>query len=99
MVSGVLPTGLDLRLKREGNSITTDIYKKNIHTDQNLLWISHYPIQQKLGTVRTLMKRANTLITDEERQKIEKEMVRATLRICGYLDWALKEGKLRRKRQ
>ena len=46
---------LDLKLKREGNSITTDIYWKPTHTDQYLLWSSHHSLQQKLGTVRTLM--------------------------------------------
>ena len=91
-----LPT-LDLRLKREDNNITTDIYHNPTHTDQYLVWRSNHPIQQKLGTVRTLMHRADTLIADKERRKIE--MVRAALRICAYPEWALKEGELRGKRQ
>ena len=68
---------LDLRLTREGNSITvtTDIYRKPTHSDQYLLWSFHHAIQQKLGTVRTLMHRVNTLIANEERRKIEKEKV------------------------
>ena len=43
------------------------------------------------------MHMADTLIEDEER-RIE-ETVRAALRICGYPEWALKEGELRGKRQ
>ena len=30
---------------------------------------------------------------------MEKEKVRAALRICEYPEWALKDGELRRKRQ
>ena len=70
---------LDLTLKREGNRITTDIYRKPTHTVQYLFWSSQHPIQQNLGTVRTLMHRANTLIAEEEIWKIEKKV-----RTCGY---------------
>ena len=56
---------LDLRLKWEGNINTTDIYWKPNNTDQYLLWSSHHPIQQKLGMVRNLMHKADTLIADE----------------------------------
>ena len=75
---------LDQRLKREGNSITTEIYRKPTHTDQYLLWSSHHPIKQKLNMVRNLMHRADTFIADEERRKVDNEMVRVALRICGY---------------
>ena len=87
---------LDLRLKREGNSFTTNIYQQPIHTDQYLLCSSHHPIQHKLDMVRTLqlMHRDDTLIADEERWKTEKEKGRAMLRICGYSEWAFKEGEL-----
>ena len=83
---------LDLKLIRENNKITTDIYRKPTHTDQYLQWSSHHPVQQKLGIVRTLMHRANTLITDEDRKKREKEKIKNALRLCGYPEWALKEG-------
>ena len=55
--------------------------------------------QLQLGTVRTLMHRAETLIAHEERRKIEKEKVRAPLKICVYPERALKGGKQRGKRQ
>ena len=41
---------------------------------------------------------ADTLIADEERRKIEKK-VRVAWRTLGYLEWVLKEGELRGKRQ
>lgn len=90
---------LDLRLKREGNSTTTDMYRKPTHMDQFLLWNRNDPIQQKLGTISTLVHKKDTLIVDEERRRIQKEMVRVTLEICGYPEWAMKEGELRGKRQ
>mgnify|MGYP001824971233 CR=1 FL=1 len=90
---------LDLKLIRKDNTITTDIYRKPTHTDHYLQWSSHHPVQQKIGVVRTLMHRAETLIRDEERRKVEKEKVKEALRHCGYPEWALKEGESRSKRQ
>ena len=88
---------IDPRFKRENNSITTNMYKTPTHTDQYLLWSSHHTIHKKLGMVRTLMHRDDTLIADEERQKIEKKKVRAASKICEYQEWALKEGELDRE--
>ena len=62
---------LVIRMIRENNSITTDIYRKVTHTDQCLQWTSNHPVHQKLGIVRTLMHHAETLIKDEGKIKIE----------------------------
>ena len=43
------------------------------------------------------MYQADTLIADEGRRGREKEEVREALRICGYPEWALKEGEHRGK--
>ena len=83
---------LDLKLIRDNNTITTDIYRKPTHTDHYLQWSSHHPVQQKIGIVRTLMHRANTLITDDKLRSAEKEKIRKALRLCGYPEWALAEG-------
>ena len=76
-------------MSRENNSITTDIYRKAIHTDQYLQWISNHPVHQKLGIVRTLMHHAETLIKDKRRMKTKKEKVRVALSNCGYPEWVL----------
>ena len=89
---------LDLKMERKDNRITMDIYRKPTHTDHYLQWSSHHPVQQKLGVVRTLMNRADTLIADDKLRKQEKEKVRVALRTCGYPEWALKEGELEGKR-
>ena len=61
---------------RESSSISNDIYRNATHTVQYLQWISNHPVHQKLGIVRILMHRAETLIKDERRRKTEKEKVR-----------------------
>ena len=88
---------LDLKLKRNEKNISTDIYRKPTHTDHYLQWSSHHPVQQKLGVVRTLIHRANTLIADEDLRKVEVKKVKDALRVCGYPEWALKEGELQGK--
>ena len=88
---------LDLRLSREGNRISTDIYRKPTHTDHYLQWKSHHPAQQKKGIVRTLMHRADTLVADEKKNRREKEKIKCDLRQCGYPEWALREGELKGK--
>ena len=89
---------LDLKLIRDKNKVTTDIYRKPTHTDHYLQWSSHHPVQQKLGIVRTLMHRADTLIADHEKRKIEKDKIKTALRTCGYPEWALREGAVKGRR-
>ncbi len=83
---------LDLKLIRNNNEITTDIYRKPTHTDQYLQSSSHHPAQQKIGIVKTLMHRANTLISDKKLQSVEKEKIRKALMLSGYSEWSLNEG-------
>ena len=84
---------LDLKLTENENRIERDIYHKSTHTDQNLQWTSHHPVQQKLGIVRTSLYWVNTLISDEGRSERVKDKVIGGLRNCGYPKWALKESK------
>ena len=90
---------LDLKLNRTNNTIIADIYRKPTHTDHYLQWSSHHPVQQKLGIVCTLMHRADTIISDNNLKKVEKEKIRTALRNCGYPEWALKEGEQRGKKR
>ncbi|XP_019636532.1 PREDICTED: uncharacterized protein LOC109479099, partial [Branchiostoma belcheri] len=84
---------LDVMMVRNpDNTITTDVFRKQTHTDHYLQWFSNHPVQQKLGIVRTLMHRANTLTEDPALRETEKEKVRVALRHCGYPEWALREG-------
>ena len=50
-------------VKSEGTFGIT-VYRKPTHTNQYLLFDSHHPLDYKLGVVRTLFHRANTVVTD-----------------------------------
>ena len=45
------------------------------------------------------MHRADTIISDNNLKKVEKEKIRTALRNCGYPEWALKEGEQRGKKR
>lgn len=81
---------MDVDIIRQDNSSSSKfkIYRKSTHTDQYLNFNSHHPLHQKLGVVRTLFDRAQTLITTEEDRKAEMEHIKSALRLCNYPDWA-----------
>ena len=70
--------------RKEDGSTKIIIYRKPTHTDQYLLMDSHHPLQHKLGVIRTLMHRAETLVTEEEDKVLEIEKIRKALGVCGY---------------
>ena len=65
------------------------VYTKKTHTDQNVNFASHHPKHEKLGVVRTLMSRCETITSEEGDKKEEVEHLREALRVCGYPSWAL----------
>ncbi len=67
------------------------VYRKKTHTGQYLIFASHHPKHQKLGVVRTLMNRCETITSEEGDKKEEMEHLRGALRVCGYPSWALKK--------
>ena len=77
---------LDTNRKKDGTMKVT-IYGKPTHTDQYLNFTSNHPLQHKRGVVRTLLHRADHVVTDEEEK--EKEHVRQALAKCGYPRWML----------
>ena len=58
------------------------------HTDQYLQFESHHPLIPKLGVIRTLFYRANTIISDPVQIDKEKEHITSALHKCGYPNWA-----------
>ena len=50
-------------------------------------------MSHKLSVPKTLLKRADTLITQEEDIRKEEETVKEALKICGYPDWSIKRKK------
>ncbi len=68
--------------------LTMSVYHKPTHTDQYLNFSSHQPLQHKLGVIRTLTHRAETIITEEKDKDEEKVKIKTALKKCGYPDWA-----------
>ena len=82
---------LDLKLIITDNSIITDMYRKPAQANQYLQWTSHHLVQQKLGIIRMLMYRADTLIPDEGRRGREKSRLGRLLGTVEYPEWALND--------
>ena len=82
-----------LIVRKPDGSVKLLIYRKATHTDQYLNFSSHHPIHHKLGVVRTLLDRSNTVITDPKDRELEEEKIKVALKRCGYPDWTFKQVK------
>ncbi|XP_072048557.1 uncharacterized protein [Amphiura filiformis] len=69
-------------------TLTYKVYRKPTHTDHYLQFGSHHPLVHKLGVIRTLQYRADTIIGDSEQVPEEKDHIKTALNNCGYPDWA-----------
>ena len=68
---------LDMLITRKPDgSVKLLIYRKPTHTHQYLNFTSHHPLQHKLGVVRTLMDRAEWVVTDPEDCKKEEDHIK-----------------------
>ena len=76
----------------EDRSLSVSVYRKQTHTDQYLSFDSNYPIIQKLGVVKTLYHRAESIITKDSDKTKEGKHLRKALNQCGYKDWAIKKA-------
>jgi hypothetical protein len=88
---GTIPFLDTLIVRKPDGSVKLLVYRKATHTDQYLNFKSHHPIHQKLGVVRTLFDRMNTIVSEEEDRKKEEEKVKQALTCCGYPNWAFKQ--------
>jgi hypothetical protein len=78
-------------------SIKTTVYRKKTHTNQYLNYESHHPLIHKLGVVRTLLDRIDTVVSEPEDKMMEEKTVTDALTICGYPPWTFEKVKKQRK--
>ena len=81
---GALPM-LDALTRRDPSGrLSFTVYRKPTHTDQYLQFTSNQPLQHKLGVIRTLHHRAQTLCSSEEAKLDKIDHLKKVLSISGY---------------
>lgn len=68
----------------EDGTLDVKIYRKKTHTDRYLHFTSHHPPQHKAAVVRTLLHRADSLLSDEEHRAAEHQHIKSALKANGY---------------
>ncbi|XP_072050219.1 uncharacterized protein [Amphiura filiformis] len=85
---GQLPFLDTLIVKKDDGTVKLLVYRKPTHTDQYLNYQSHHPLHQKLGVIRTLYNRKNTIVTEDEDKVEEEKKIQEALQTCGYPKWS-----------
>jgi len=79
--------------RQEDGTIKTTVYRKKTHTDQYLNFDSHHPIYQRLGVARTLLDRANNIVTEKDDKTVEEKHIAEALKQNKYPKWTIKTTK------
>ena len=61
-----------MRDKENGSTLNTAIYRKSTHTNIYINWNSHSPTSWKIGTIKTLVKRAFDIVSTKKH--LEEEL-------------------------
>lgn len=79
----------DIHLETNG-TLKLTIYRKPTHTNQYLSFNSHHHISHKLSVVRTLIDRAETVVTNHQDKQQEITAITEALTNCGYPKWTIR---------
>ncbi|XP_072021195.1 uncharacterized protein [Amphiura filiformis] len=80
-----------VKIQSDG-TLTTSVYRKATHTDQYLQFDSHHPLIHKLGVIKTLFHRAETIPPTAEAKAGKREHLKSALGTCGYKDWTFQKA-------
>ena len=64
---------------------------KKIHTTN--ISVPTFPLHQKLGVVRTLLDRCDSVTTEEADNVKEDTHIKSVLKTCGYPEWSINKSK------
>ena len=81
---GQLPFLDALVFRKEDGSLEIGVHRKPTHTDRHLPYRSHHPPHVKKGVVRTMIKRARDITTEDHLLHKELRHLRMTLPGNGY---------------
>ena len=96
---GKIPFLDTLIIRKPDGSTKICIYRKKTHTNQYLQFNSHHPLHQKLGVIRSLLDRKESIITEDEDKEKEDKIICDALKQCGYPSWAINKAKKDKDKQ
>ena len=85
---GKLPMLDTLTTRMTDGSLKFSVYRKPTHTDQYLQFQSHQPMEQKMGVIRTLTYRADTIISNPQDKERTIKCLKKGLSAVGCSKWA-----------
>ena len=70
-------------------TLDINIYRKPTHSERYLNFKSEHPLEHKSAVVNALIHRANSLLRDENKKRIELKHIQNVLTLNDYPNWLL----------
>ena len=85
--------------RNQDGTMDTSVYRKRTHTDQYLNFTAYHPLHHKLGVIRSLLDRKDSIITRETDKESEDKHICEALRNNGYPKWSITLAKQQKSNQ